>query len=229
MEKGNKTKARPEKLVKSAKQFIDDGFDKMGKTLNSPSLLDRYFLAATYKAVRFSDSISVLCKRGMTDEALPILRSLIEHSINMRWIAHKDSKQRLKQYMDDLGEKGFGIPWTNINLIDRMKEVGFNNRDYFDFCVKVTYSYAHVNASSLRWGEVIDHPQLSKEKWSPDALYVVIAQMLGHVLKALDIHFTGNFKGHDDIWKQISVDKDIRKKYDLVRKSFEGDNQDQEV
>lgn len=216
--------SKSEKLVSEAKQLIDDGFDRLGRSINSPSLLDRYFLAATYKAVRFCDSILILCKEGMTDEALPILRSLIEHSINMRWIAHKDSKERLKQYMNDLGEKGFGAPWTNTNLVDRMKEVGFKSRDYFDFCVKLTYSYAHVNASSLRWGEVINHPQLSKEKWSPDALYVAVAQMLGHVLKALDTHFTGNFKGSDDIWNQISVDKDIRKKIEEVKKSFKETN-----
>lgn len=216
--------SKSEKLVFEAKQLIDDGFDRLGRSINSPSLLDRYFLAATYKAVRFCDSILILCKEGMTDEALPILRSLIEHSINMRWIAHKDSKERLKQYMNDLGEKGFGAPWTNTNLVDRMKEVGFKSRDYFDFCVKLTYSYAHVNASSLRWGEVINHPQLSKEKWSPDALYVAVAQMLGHVLKALDTHFTGNFKGSDDIWNQISVDKDIRKKIEEVKKSFKEPN-----
>lgn len=212
---------KPEELVQKAKQFIDDGFDKLGRTINNPSILDRYLLAATYKAVRFCESISILCKNGMTDEALPILRSLIEHSMNMRWIANKDSKIRLKQYMNDLGKKGFGAPWTNKNLVERMEEVGFKSRDYFDFCVKLTYSYAHVNASSLKWDEVFDDPRLSKEKWSPDSLYVVVAQMLGHVLKALDTHFTGKFSGYDDIWKQISVDKDIRKKVEQVLKSFE--------
>ncbi len=44
--------------------------------------------------------------------------------------------------------------------------------------------------------------------------------MLGHVLKALDTHFSGNFKGCDEIWDQISVDKDIRKKVEQIRKSF---------
>lgn len=123
--------------------------------------------------------------------------------------------------MKDLGEKDFGALWTNTNLHDRMQEVGFKDRDYFDFCVKLTYSYAHVNATSLKWGEVIDHPQLSKDKWSPDALCVVVAQMLGHVIMALDTHFTDKFRGYDDIWNQISVDKDIRKKVEKIRKSFE--------
>lgn len=182
--------------------------------------MDRYFVAATYKAVRFSDAISVLCENRMTDEALPILRSLIEHSINMRWIADKDSGKRLKAYMNDLGEKGFGAPWTETKLDKRMEDVGFGSRDYYEYCVKVTYSYAHVNASSLMWGEVFDHPQLSKERWSSDALYQVNAQMLGHVLKALNTHFVGHFDFYNAIWKQVKVDKAIRRKIEKIRQEF---------
>ena len=101
-----------------------------------------------------------------------------------------------------------------------MLELGFNDKTYFDFCVKLTYSHAHVNASSLRWGEVFDDPRLSKEKFSPESLYVVVAQMLGHVLKALDTHFTGNFKGYNDIWSQIKVDRNFRKKVEKMRESL---------
>lgn len=214
-------KLQAKELVSKAKQIIDDGFDKMGRGIKNPSVLDRYLVAATYKVIRFCEAISVLCENGSTDEALPILRSLIEHSVNMRWIINKDSNKRLKEYMNDLGKKGFGAQWTSINLYDRMREIGFNNKDYFDYCVKVTYSYAHVNSSSLIWGEVFADPRLSAERWSPDALYIVVAQMLGHVIKTLDTHFVGNFKGYNDIWNQIKVDKDIRKKIKKVRDSFE--------
>ncbi len=209
-----------EKLIHTARNLIDEGFDNLGRSINNPSLLDRYFVAATYKAIRFCDAISVLCKQGMTDEALPTLRSLMEHSINMRWIANKDSAKRLKSYMDDLGKKGFGTQWTTTTLDKRMEEVGFDDRDYFNYCVKLMYSYAHVNASSLKWSEVFDHPQLSKENWSPDALYQVVAQMLGHVLKALDTHFEGHFNNYNSIWNSIKVDKNIGKKIEKLRKSF---------
>ena len=217
-------KTESEVLVHHAKQLINRGFDSLGRSIDKPILLDRYFVAATYKAIRFCDAILVLCEQGMTDEALPILRSLIEHSINMRWIADKDSEKRLKAYMDDLGEKGFGAPWTETKLDKRMEDVGFGSRDYYEYCVKVTYSYAHVNASSLKWGEVFDHPQLSKEKWSPEALYQVTAQMLGHVLKALDTHFSGHFKTYDEIWKQIKVDKNIRKKIEKIKQDLKQSN-----
>lgn len=214
------------KLVDTAKQMIDKGFDLLGRSIDNPSILDRYMLAATYKAVRLSDAVLALCKQGITDEALPTLRSLIEHAMNMRWIINKDTNKRLKLYLNDFSKKGFGEPWTKVNLHDRMVEVGFKDRAYFDFCVKLTYSYAHVNASSLKWGEVIDHPKLSKERWSPDVLYVVVAQMLGHVVKALDTHFPGKFSRYNEIWKQIRVDKDIRKKVEKLRKSLKQSDKD---
>ena len=211
---------KSEKLIHEAREMIDDGFDSMGRSIKNPSMLDRYLVAATSKAVRFSDAILVLCNNKLTDEAFPVLRSLIEHSINMRWITQKDSTKRLREYMNDFSEKGFGAPWTDKKLDERMEEVGFGDRDYYDFCVKITYSYAHVNASSLKWSEVIDHPQLSKERWSPDAIYQVVVQMLGHVMKALDSRFEGHFSGYNAIWKQIKVDKDIRNKIEKVRESF---------
>jgi len=195
----------------------------LGRSIKNPSLLDRYLLAATYKTIRFCEAITVLCENGLTDEALSVLRSFIENTINMRWIINKDSDKRLKQYLNDLGDKGFGAPWTDVNLHDRMYEIGFKDKTYFDFCVKLTYSHAHANASSLRWNEVFDDPRLSKEKWTPGSLYVVVAQMLGHVLKALDSHFTGNFKGYDDIWNQIKVDKNFRRKVEKMRESLKQD------
>lgn len=207
-------------LIDEAFKSIEDGFNKMGMNIKNPSLIDRYLIAATYKIRRFSDAIILLSERGLTDEAIPILRSLIEHSINMRWIMNNNTKSRLKDYMNDLGEKGFGSSWTNVSLVDRMKEVGFNDRDYYDFCVKVTYSYSHVNSSSLNWFEVINHPSLNEERWSANANYVVIAQMLGHVMKALDTKFIGYFKNYDYIWNKIKVDPDVRNKFNKVKESF---------
>lgn len=208
------------KLVNSAIQIIDGGFDKMDRSIVNPSLLDRYLVAASIKAIRLSNAITILCEHGSTDEALSILRTLIEHSVNMRWIVEKDTQTRLKMYFGDLGEIGFGKAWATEKLPDRMKNIGFNSHDYFDYCVKLTYSYAHANASSLRWGEVFDHPKLSKDSWSPDALYQVVIQMLGHVIKALNTRYPDKFLGYEELWKQVKVDKNIRKKIEKIRLRF---------
>lgn len=208
-----------EKLVKEMIDYINEGFNKMGRVINNATVLDKYLIASTLKAVRFSNAILLLCHTGFTDESLSILRSLIEHSINIRWIMHKDTKIRLKSYMDDLGKKGFGTRWSEKDFFSRMQELGFG-RDYYDFCVKPTYSYSHVNSSSLIWAEVYDDSRLSKERFSPDAIFQVVAQMLGHVIKSLDIQFKGYFSDYNNFWSQIKVDKNIRKKINKVLESF---------
>lgn len=211
-------------LAQKALKLIDAGFDQMDRKIENASLLDRYLIAASTKAVRLADTILFLGDHGITDEAFPVLRSLVEHTINMRWITEEDTEQRLKMFMGDLGKAKFGAPWAGKSLDKRMEDVGFGDRSYYDFCVKLTYSYAHVNASSLRWGEVFDDNRLSKNRWTPDALYSIVAQMLGHVMKALESHYEGHFDEYNNLWKQIKVDKDIGKKIEAVRKEFEESN-----
>lgn len=207
-------------LAQKALKLIDAGFDQMDRKIENASLLDRYLVAASMKAVRLADTILFLGDHGVTDEAFPVLRSLVEHAINMRWITEDDTKQRLKMYMGDLGKTGFGNLWASKSLDKRMEDVGFGDRDYYDFCVKLTYSYAHVNATSLRWGEVFSDPRLSKNRWSPDSLYSVVAQMLGHIMKALESRYKGHFDGYNGLWQQIKVDKNVGKKIEAVRKEF---------
>lgn len=194
-------------LIQEAKKKIDEGFDKMGRKIEKPSFLERYLIASTLKAIRLTDVIIFLCKNNFTNESLIILRSLIEHSVNMRWIMNKNTEQRLNEYLSDLGKMKFGDHWTQSKLDQRMKDVGFKNKDYYDFVVKITYAHSHVNASSLEWHKVINDERLKGEGFSSNAIYSIVAQTLGHVLKSLDIHFNGFFNYYDYVWGKIKVDK----------------------
>lgn len=209
----------PEELIKLAIKIIEDGFAKMGGTIKNPKLVDRYLLVSTYKCYKFYKSIDILCSSGYTDESMPILRSLIEHVINIRWILNKDTNKRIKVFvLNDLGDRGFGANWTNVTLLDRMREIGFKDRIYYDFCVKVTYSYAHVNSSSLNWYEVYDDKGLTERRWSSEAIYPIIAQMFGHVIKALGDRYKGFFESPNIIWNSIKVDHNFKEKYERMRK-----------
>ena len=103
----------------------------------------------------------------------------------------------------------FGEVWTNTNLLNRMEKIGFKNRKYYDRVVKFTYSHAHVNAGSLDWHEVVK--KLSKSQMSPNAIYSIVAQMLGHIVKALSVYYDNNFNFYNDIWSKIKVAPNIRK------------------
>ncbi len=203
-------------LIEKAKEYINEGFADMGGKIEGPTMVDWYMLASAIKSIRFSNAIIRLCEEDFTKESLPVLRSLIEHSINMRWIMAKDTERRLKQYLHDLEEKSLGKSWTNVDLLTRMSNIGFKNSDYYDFVVKYTYSYAHVNASTLDWGEVMDE-EILKSKMSSQSIHSIIAQMLGHVLLALNTRYRGKFDYYREIWRHIKKnDKNIRKEFEAI-------------
>lgn len=208
-----------EVLIKENKKKIENSFNEIGSEIKNPTMIDMYLKVATSKAMRFIDAIIFLCKKNFVNESLPILRSLIEHSINMRWIMEKDTNNRLKDYLSDFSKNKLGERWTNTDLLKRMEEIGFKkNRDYYDFVVRHTYSFAHVNASSLDWHEVIS--ELSKDRMSPNAIYSIVAQMLGHIVKALSIHYGDSFNFYNAIWDKIKVDRTVREKFEIISKKY---------
>jgi len=196
-----------EPLIQKAKKEIDNGFNKMGRKIDNPSFLEKYLIVSTLKAVKLSDAIVFLCKNDFNNESLIILRSLIEHSVNMHWIIKDNTKEKLSNYISDLEKINYGERWTDVDLSKRLEYLGFKNRDYYDFVIKFTYSHAHVNAKALDWKEVIKIDGLKAETFSDQAIYSIVAQMLCHVLKSLDMNFNGFFSSYSDIWKEIKVDK----------------------
>lgn len=210
---------KEEQVVKEALEKIDQGFDALEKDVQDPSMEYRYLLASTNKAVRFAEGIIELCKKDLTDEALPVLRSLVEHTLNIRWITSAHTPERFKEYMTDLEHGSFSGKWTDKSLDERIKEIDPKDREYFDVYLKFTYAYAHVNASSLGWDEVMDDPTVTGIRFKPQAIYVIVAQMLGHVMKALDHQFPGYFSDYAEIWGQVSIDPQIGKKFKQLRKS----------
>ena len=139
-------------FIQKSKEYIDQGFDTFQREIPTEDTIGVFLVLCTLRATRLSDAIIHLCKAGFTDESLPILRSLIETAVNMRWIMNKDTEQRLEQYYAKLaGDKWYGELWTSVNLRDRMKEIGFKGKleAYYDLVVKFCHDYTHGGARTL--------------------------------------------------------------------------------
>lgn len=192
-------------LIQKSKEYIDQGFDTFQRQLQTKDQIGGFLVLCTLRAARLSDAIVHLCKAGFTDESLPILRSLIETAVNMRWIMNKNTEERLKQYYANLAEnKWYGEPWTSVNLKDRMKEIGFKGKleSYYNLVVKFCHDYTHDGARTLPHRRLI--PKVPKKTlMSAGAIYAITSQMLGHVLKALNDHWPGKFDSYKVIWKGI--------------------------
>ena len=200
-------------LVEKALKLIDRGFDKMDREVKNPSKLDYFLIGSVDKTLYITESIMLLCEKGYSQEAMILLRSLIELTINIRWITNKDTNARLNSYLDELKEPTFGSRWASKNIKDRAKELNFNE-DYYDFVIKFTYGYSHVNAQSLNLGRLIT--KQSKRKNISESVLVVSAQMLGHMMLALNSRYKSSFSEYNEIWSGIKPTKNIKDKYNQL-------------
>lgn len=201
-------------LMLQAIEMINKDLKSIGK-FDNPSLLERYLVTSAIKATNLSYAILILCKKHLINESFPILRSLIEHSINMRWITHQDTENRFNQYADTMLNFNMGVTWSDKNMLNKMIDIGFPD-DYYKLVVKNTYDYSHINARSLPW-LIIDG---EKNEFSPIMIYPVAAQMLGHVMVALNTHFPEYFTKHLEIWEKIEYDANAWEKYVKIKKQI---------
>lgn len=195
-------------LIQKCKEYIDQGFDAFNREMPREDRVGGFLVLCMIRAVRLSNAIVHLCKAGFTDESLPILRSLIETAVNMRWIMNRDTEERLNQYYASLDKnKWYGERWTRKSLRDRMKEIGFKDKEgrfksYYNSIVKYCHDYTHGGAGTLPYRRLISKTP-KKTSMSAEAIYAIISQMLGHVLKALNKHWPGEFDSYKLIWKAI--------------------------
>jgi hypothetical protein len=174
----------------------DNIFDEIGRTF--PKTQENIVIEGLgYTSFHIASAIILLTDNGFNQEATILLRSLIENTVNLKWIL-QDKENRIQLYFHDITGKGFGSSWANRNLKERLTEVGFP-KEYYDKVVKVTYSFSHTNAESLDWSNIQkDYPLLSK-----DSILVVTYQMLGHIIQVLEKNISPKFDFAKEIFSHI--------------------------
>ncbi|MHC1717006.1 MAG: DUF5677 domain-containing protein [Candidatus Dojkabacteria bacterium] len=186
-----------EKLILDLIKKTDLVFDDIGREL--PRSGETMVLEALgFTSFHIASAIILLCRNGFSQEAMILLRSLIENTVNLKWILNKEKEERIGLYFHDIKEEGFGAGWTEgKNLEMRMSELGFK-REYYDKVVKVTHSFSHVNAESLDWSSVKSgYPRIGEE-----AILAVVYQMLGHVLEVLNKNISEKFS-YKEVFEEL--------------------------
>lgn len=188
------------KLILQTIKKSDNVFDEIGRTL--PKTQENTIIEGLgYTSFHIASAIILLTDNGFNQEATILLRSLIENTINLKWIL-KDTNKRIFLYFQDISEKGFGETWANRNLKERLIEVGFPE-EYYDKVLKVTHSFSHTNAESLDWSNIKEDYPL----FSSNAILVVTYQMLGHVIEVLEKNISPKFDFAKEIFSNINSRK----------------------
>jgi hypothetical protein len=189
-------------LISLAKAAIDNGFSRVGKRLDPGSAAQRALMLLASRAVAIGNSLVLLAQNSLPNEGLPLLRSLLEISMTMRWIAQEDSEARAKAVMDESRDADWAGLWQTGRLRQRMGEFGFPdslNERVPMFC----YDHLHANAQGLPWGHVFDDNK--NPGVSADELLKIAAFASGHVVKALEVKWPGQFEGAEQLWEKVKV------------------------
>lgn len=154
------------------------------------------------RAVAIGNALVLLAQNSLANEGLPLLRSLLEISVTIRWISQGNSQARAKEFLDESRNADWAGFWQTSRLRQRMGEFGFPE-SLQERAQMLCYDHLNGNAQGLPWGHIFDdnkNPGVSAEE-----LLKIAAFASGHVVKALEVKWPGHFEGAEQLWEKAKV------------------------
>lgn len=190
--------------VGSAKSRIDAGFSRVGRALGKDDVAARALMTLAARAVAKANALALLAVNSHANEALPILRSLLETAVQMRWIAGGSSRERAAEVLEERRTADWGSLWQEGTLRRRADALGVVDAT-FERVLSSCREHLHANAAGLPWG----HLYADKDDGgvSPEDLLRATAAVMGHVVKALDEKWPGSFPGAEEMWTQAKTSR----------------------
>lgn len=180
----------PIQLIGLAKARVDNGFSQVGRTLKSEDATARVLMLLASRSIAVANAVIVLAQHHHANEGMPLLRSLYELSVWMRWISKSDAEARAKDFLDEYKDPDWEKLWPTERLQNRMAALGFPH-EVQERALLSAYDHLYGNALGLPWGHVFKdntHKGLTPEEYLGAAAY-----LMGHVVKSLDLTWPGKF------------------------------------
>jgi hypothetical protein len=181
-------------LIGAAKARIDNGFSRIGKNLKAEDPADRALMLLASRCVALANAALLLGMNNHANEGLPLLRSLLEFSAHMRWVALDRSAERGREFLEKYSDACWEDFWGSARIEERRDVLCFPRL----LEESASYSCAdHVfgNSLGLPWGHVFsDH---ARKGVSAESFLSVISILMGHVVKSLDLRWPGNFSADE--------------------------------
>jgi hypothetical protein len=186
-------------VVGKAKSSIDTGFSQVGKSLKSGDEVAKALMILAARAVAKANALALLAEHSHANEALPILRSLLETAVQMRWISAKDSARRAGDVLGEREKATWQEIWDDARVKVRAQELGFWD-ERLSRVLSSCREHLHANAAGLPWG----HLYAEKDGGvPPDEVLRATAALMGHAVKALDETWPGKFPGAEEMWRRV--------------------------
>lgn len=186
-------------LLGLAKARIDNGFSQVGKKLASSDPAHRALMLLASRAVAVSNALMLLSTNNHANEGLPLLRSLLQLAVEARWIAEKDSRERASDFFERHKDAEWDRIWSGPQLKERMRALGFQ-KELEERALTSCFHHLHANAQGLPWGHVFE--ENAGKGVSGEESLAAASAIMGHVVKALDLHWPEKFPGAEQFWEK---------------------------
>lgn len=186
------------KLIGMGKACIDQGFSRVGRSLAADNPAQKVLTRLASRSIALANAVALLSLNNHANEALPLLRSLFEVSLHMRWIAACEPETRAKQYLAEHENPDWESLWPSGRLRDRARALGYPE-DLAEKILSSCRDHLEANAAGVPWGHVFAQDK-TQAGMSPEDLMLTTALVMGHVVKALDLQW-GQFAGAEEMWQ----------------------------
>lgn len=193
--------------VGRAKAAIDHGFSRVGRGLKASDPVDRALAGLAGRTIAIGNAIALLCGRQHANEALPLLRSLLEISVSMRWIAEKDRAARAEEFLKETAALRWETFLSDERLLSRMKALGYPE-ELRALAEASCLDHLKANAQGIPWGHVFEADKRAGR--TGEEVARAAAAAMAHAVAALDAHW-GEFPGAEEIMRTASAVPQERK------------------
>ncbi|MFI5349941.1 MAG: hypothetical protein ACHQ2Z_10380 [Elusimicrobiota bacterium] len=180
------------KILGLAKIRVDAGFSRVGRRLKADEPADRALMLLAARAVSTGNALTLLCRDGHANEALPLLRAVAEFASSMRWIAAAETGPRARVALAELDAPRWEGLWPDARLKTRAEDFGVPAWAA-SAALGSAPDFSRGNASGLPWGHVFADGMLPGRK--AEETLAAAAVWLALALEALDRRWPGDFPG----------------------------------
>jgi len=173
-----------------AKTNVDHGFSRVGPGLSAQDDVARALMLLSCRSVALANALMVLAQSNHANEALPVLRSLLELAVHMRWIAAADSEARAREFLREHDRPQWDGLWSGRRLGERAAALGLPEEPR----AKVQrWCREHLwgNAAGLPWAHVFCPPE--PRGVSAEEVLNAAADLMDEVVAALDRRWPERF------------------------------------
>ncbi|MFH2203608.1 MAG: DUF5677 domain-containing protein [Elusimicrobiota bacterium] len=185
--------------VGQAKAFIDNGLCRVGPKLKPGHKLEALLAGGASRALALSDAVVRLCRHDHSTEALPLLRQLTEVAVVLRWAAAgDDAEERAKTALKEMAAARWDTLWPAERVSERAAQAGISQQD-LGVVLEGSVDFVVGNSTGAPWSHIFTENQ--RPAADPQAVLAAAVRMMGHVLRAMDVKWAGDFPGAEAMWE----------------------------